>query len=85
MSIVGRVFEIGGHDKSLMGPIPFIGAIERVPDIDVVEERVVRVVVNESRRWGRGLVFFVGLFWVFIVDLRDLRVIVLFHGQHAAT
>ena len=68
-----------------MGPVPFIGSIEGVPEIEVVEEGVVGVVVNESWRWNRGLVLFVGFLWVFVIDPRVLIVIVLSHGQHVAT
>ena len=69
MSIISGVFDVGGHNKSFMGPVPFIGTVEGVPDVDVVEERVVGVAVNKSWRWDRGLVFFLGLLWVLIVDL----------------
>ena len=44
-----------------MGPIPFIGTVEGVPDIDVVMEGVVGVVGDKSRRGMRWLVFLVGL------------------------
>ena len=85
MSVISRVFDIGGHNKPLVGPIPFIGTIEGVPDVDAIVEGMVGVVINESRRWGKGLVFFVGLLWVLIVGLGVLIVIVLFHGQRVAT
>ena len=71
MCIVGGVLDIGGHDKSLMGPIPFIGTILGVPDVNAVEEGVVWDVVDKPWRWDRGLVFFIGLLWVFVVDLGD--------------
>ena len=60
-----------------------VGPVLGVPDIDVVIKGVVRDIVNESWRWDRGLVFFVGLFWVLIVDLRVLVIVVLSHGQRA--
>ena len=50
--------------------------------LDCDKERVVGVIVNETRRWDRGLVFFVGLFQILIVDLRVLIIVVLPHGQH---
>ena len=67
--IVSRILDVGGHNKSLVGPIPFIGTILGVPDIDAVIEGVVGDVVNESQRWDRGLVFFVDFLRVLIVDL----------------
>ena len=79
--IVGRVFDVRGHNKPLVGPVPFIGMVERVPDINVVEEEVVGVIVNKSWRWDRGLVFFVGLLWVLIVDLRVFVFVVLALGN----
>ena len=45
--IVSVVFDIGGHDESLVGPISFISAIEGVPDIDAVIEGVVWVIINK--------------------------------------
>ena len=61
-SVVSGILDKGGHDESFVGPISFIGAVEGVPDIYAVIERVVGVVGDES--WGRvrGLVFFIGLF-----------------------
>ena len=85
MSIISRVFDEGGHDESFVGPVPFIGTIKWVSDVDAIEEGMVRDVVNESQRWGRGLVFFVGLLWVLVVDFRVLIIIVLSHGQCVAT
>ena len=38
MCIVGGIFDVGGHDKSLVGPIPLVGTIEGIPDIDAVVE-----------------------------------------------
>ena len=84
MSIISGVLDIGGHNKSFVGPIPFVGVIEGVPDVDAVIEGVVGEVVNESRRWGRGLVFFIDLLCVLIVDLGVLVIIVLSHGKCAA-
>ena len=81
MCIVGRVLDIGGHNKSPVGPIPFISTILGVPDIYAVVEGVVEDVVDKSWRWDWGLVFFIGLLWVLIVDLGVLIVVVLFHGQ----
>ena len=85
MSVVGGVFDKGSHNKSFVGPVPFIGAIEGVPDVDAVVEGVLGVVVNEPWRQARRLVFFIGLFRVLIVNLRVFVVVVLSHGQHAAT
>ena len=81
MRIVSGVLDIGGHNKSLMGPIPFISTIEGVPDIDAVVEGVVWVVVNKPWWRARRLVFFIGFLRVFIVDLRVFVIIVLLHGQ----
>ena len=64
-----------------MGPVPFIGVVKGIPDIDAVEEGVVGVIVNKTQRWDRGLVLFVGLFRILIVDLRVLIIIVFLHGQ----
>ena len=79
--VVGKVFDKGGHDKSLMGPIPFIGMLEGVPNIDSVVEGVFRVVVNKPWQQARRLVFFISFLRVFIVDLRVFIVVVLLHGQ----
>ena len=68
LSIVGRVLDEGGHNKSFVSPVSFVGTVEGVPDVDTVEKGMVRVVVNES--WRRdGLVFFIRYVQVFIVDL----------------
>ena len=85
MSVVSRVFDVGGHDKSFVGPVPFIGAIEGVPDVDAVVEGVLRVVVNEPWRRARRLVFFISLLGVLIVNLGVFVIIVLLHGQHTVT
>ena len=50
MSVIRGVLDIGGHNKSLVGPIPFIGMILRVPDIDVVIEGMVGDVVNKTQQ-----------------------------------
>ena len=83
MSIVGGVLDVGGNNEPLLGPVGLVGAVLRVPDIDAVVEWMVRDIINESRRWGKGLVFFIGLFWVFVIDFRVLVVVVLSHGQRA--
>ena len=80
--IVSGVLDIGGHNKSLVGPIPFIGMILGVPDVNAVKEGMVWDVVDKSQRWDRGLVFFIGLLWVLVVDLGVLIAVVLSHGQH---
>ena len=85
MSIIGGVLDIGGHNKSFVGPVPFVGAVEGVYDVDVVKEGMVGDIVNKSQRQDRRLVFFVGLFWVLIIDLGVLVVVVLSHGQCVAT
>ena len=85
MGVVGRVLDIGGHYESFLGPICLVGTVLRVPDIDAVIEGVIRDVVDEPWRWDRGLVFFIGLLWVLIVDLGVLIVVVLSHGQCTAT
>ena len=77
--IVGRVLDIGGHDESLVGPIPFISAIEWISDIDAVVEGVVWVVVNKPWRRARRLVFFISFLRVSVVDLRVFIVVVLPH------
>ena len=68
-----------------MGPIHFIGTILGVPDVNAVEKGMVWDVVDKSWRWARGLVFFIGLLWVLIVDLGVFVVVVLSQGQRMAT
>ena len=46
--VVGRILDVGGHNESFVGPVPLVGTIEGVPDIDAVVEGVARVVGNES-------------------------------------
>ena len=82
--IVGGVLDIWGHDESLVGPIRFIGAIERVPDVDAIVKGVVWVVVNEAWRRTRRLVFFIRFLRVFIIDLRVFVIIVLLHRHRTA-
>ena len=57
---------------------PSLAMVKGIPDIYVVEEGVVGVVGDESWRWDRGLVFFVG---VVVIDLQVLVIVVLLHGQ----
>ena len=83
MSIVGRVLDVGGDNEPFLGPVGLVGAVLRVPNVDAVIEGMVGDVINETWRWSEGLVFFVGLFWVFIIDLRVLVVVVFSHGQRA--
>ena len=64
-----------------MGPIPLVGTVKGVPDINAVIEGVFRIVGDISQRWDKGLVFLVGLLWVFVVDLGVLIVVALWHGQ----
>ena len=84
MSIVSGVLDVRGDDEPFLGPIRLVNVVLRVPDVDTIVEGVVGDVINESGRRGEGLVFFIGLFWVFIVDFGVLIVIVLSHGQRAA-
>ena len=84
MGVIGRVLDIGGHDKSFRGPVCLISLVLGVPDIDAVVEGMVGDVVNEAWWWDQALIFFVGLLWVFVVDLRVLIVVVDRHGQCAA-
>ena len=77
---VGRVLDIGGHNKSFAGPIPFIGTILGVPDVNAVKEWMVWNIVDKSWRWDGGLIFLIGLLWVLVIDLGVLVVIVLSHG-----
>ena len=37
-SVISRVLDIVGHDESFVGPVPFIGVVKGVLDIDTVEE-----------------------------------------------
>ena len=46
--VISRVLDEGGHDKPFVGPVSFISTVEGVPDIDAVEEGVVRVDGDES-------------------------------------
>ena len=83
LGIIGGVLNVGGDDEPLFGPVGLVGAVFGVPDIDAIVEGVVRGVVDKSWGWNRGLVFFIGLHWVFVVDLGVLIVVVLSHGQRA--
>ena len=69
---------------SLFGPVCLVGTVLGVPDIDAVVEGMVEDVVDKPWRWGQALVFFDGLFWVIVVDLRVLVIVVLRHWQRAA-
>ena len=80
-SVVSGVFDEGGHNKPFMGPIPLVGMVGRVPDVDAIVEWVFGVIGDVSRRRDKGLVFWVGLHWVFIIDLGVFIVIAFWHGQ----
>ena len=85
VGVIGRIFDVGGYNESFCSPIGLIGLILGVPDIDAVVEGMVGDVVDETRWWDQTLVFFVGLLWVIIVDLRVFVVVVNRHRQRAAT
>ena len=74
--VVSGILDIGGHDKPFMGPVPFIGVIEGVSDVDAVIEGVVGVVGDESWRRARGLVFLIRLL---IIDLGVLIIVISRH------
>ena len=63
-----------------MGLIPFVGAVEGIPDVDTIVKGMVGVVGDESWARDRRLILFVGLF---IVDFQVLIVVIHWHGQHA--
>ena len=83
MSIVRGVLDVGGNNEPLLRPVGLVGVVLRVPDVDAVIKRVVGDIIDEPWRWSKGLVFFVGLFWVFVIDFGVLIVVVLSHGQCA--
>ena len=85
MSIIGGVLDVGGHNEPFLGPVGLVGTVFWVPDIDAVVKGMVGDVINEPWRRGEGLIFFIGLFWVIVVDLGVLVVVVLSHGQRATS
>ena len=61
-----------------MSPVPFVGVVLQVSDIDGVVVGVVGIVGYETWRGNWGLVFFIGFV---IVDFQIHDIIFLVHGQ----
>ena len=60
MGIVCGVFNERGHDEPFVGPVPLVGMVGGVSDVDAVVEGVLGVIGDESWRRGKRLVFWSG-------------------------